>query len=115
MSKLLVFALALIAVSISQALSASNCLRTSDMRGSDPSGTYTDFRNASFRNVNLSGANFAHANLAGADVTGAAMLTTALNGTDLTRVKGLTQNQLDRACGDGETKVPVGMKVHRCV
>ena len=112
LSKLLVFTLALIAVSISQALSAP--AHTIFLRGSDVSDPVADFRNASFIAVDLSGANLSHANLAGADVSRAAMLATTLNGADLTRVKGLSQKQLDRACGDAGTKVPAGMKVHRC-
>lgn len=108
MSKLLVFTLALIAVSISQALSAPA------LRGSDLSDPVADFRNASFFELDLSGANLAHANLAGADMTGVSLVTTALNGTDLRRAKGLMQKQLDQACGDAATKVPFGMKVHTC-
>lgn len=108
MSKLLVFTLALIAVSISQALSAPA------LRGSDLSDSGADFRNASFVRLDLSGANLAHANLTGADLTDAATLTTAFHGTDLTHVNGLSQRQLDHACGDAGTKVPLGMKVHRC-
>jgi len=107
-SKLLVFTLALIAVSISQALSAPA------LRSSDLSDSVADFRNASFVQLDLSGVNLAHANLAGADMTGAAIVTTALNGADLRRVKGLVQRQLDQACGDAATKVPLGMKVHTC-
>ncbi len=129
MSKLLVFTLALIAVTISQALSAPAV-----MRGADPSDTClrstldvgassrgvlmcvsnSDFRNASFRGSDLSGSNLSHADLDGADVTGAAMSMTSFNGTDLTRVKGLSQKQLDQACGDVATKVRAGLKVHRC-
>jgi uncharacterized protein YjbI with pentapeptide repeats len=127
----MVFTLALIAVAISQALSApAPKLRGSDLsdtclkagfagdansaRGKFLCGSNWDFRNASFRGVDLSGANFSNADLAGADVTGAAMLTTAFDGTDLSRVKGLNQKQLDQACGDAATKVPAGLKVHYC-
>ena len=76
--------------------------------------SYADFRGATFRKTDLSGANLAHANLDGADLSGAVMSITSLKGTDLTRAKGLTQHQLDEACGDAETKVPAGMKVKIC-
>ncbi len=76
--------------------------------------SYADFRGATFRNADLSGANLAHAVLDGADLTGAELSITSLKGTDLTHVKGLTQHQLDEACGDAGTKVPTGMKVKFC-
>ena len=110
MSKLLAFTLALIAVSISQAFAAS----VPQLRGSDLSDPVADFRSASFVQLDLSGMNLAHADLAGADLTGAAIVTTTLNGADLRRVKGLVQKQLDRACGDAATKLPLGLKVRSC-
>lgn len=76
--------------------------------------SFADFRGASFRGTDLSGANLAHAILINADFSGARMAITSIKGTDLTRVKGLTQAQLDEACGDSATKVPTGMKVHVC-
>ena len=76
--------------------------------------SYADFRSASFRNADLSGANLAHAILDEADLTGAQMAITSVKGTDLTHVKGLTQAQLNEACGDAATKVPAGLKVKVC-
>ncbi|MGZ5988045.1 MAG: pentapeptide repeat-containing protein, partial [Rhizomicrobium sp.] len=75
---------------------------------------YANFSRATFRGADLSGANLAHAILDDADLTGAVMAITSLKGTDLTRVKGLDQKQLEQACGDADTKVPAGMKVHFC-
>ena len=37
-----------------------------------------------------------------------------LAGADLTKVKGLTQKQLNVACSDAATKLPPGLKVHTC-
>lgn len=76
--------------------------------------SYANFSNATFRGTNLSAANLAHAKLDGADFTGAILTITSVKGTDLTRVKGLTQKQLDTACGDAETKVPAGMTAKVC-
>jgi uncharacterized protein YjbI with pentapeptide repeats len=76
--------------------------------------SYADFKGATFRGADLSGANLAHAVLDGADVTGAQMTITSIKGTNLTRVRGLTQTQLDAACGDTDTKVPAGMTVKTC-
>ncbi len=76
--------------------------------------SYADFRGASFRSADLSGANLAHAVLDGADFTNAVLSITSIKGTDLTRTRGLSQSQLDQACGDVATKVAATMKVHYC-
>jgi len=76
--------------------------------------SYANFSGATFRGTDLSGANLAHANLDGADLTGAVMTITSIKGTDLTHARGLTQQQLDSACGDAETKVPAGLAVKTC-
>jgi uncharacterized protein YjbI with pentapeptide repeats len=76
--------------------------------------SYANFTKATFRGTDLSGANLAHAIVDGADFTGAIMDITSLKGTDLSKAEGLTQHQLDEACGDDETRVPAGLKVHRC-
>lgn len=76
--------------------------------------SFANFKGATFRGADLSGANLAHAILDGADLTGALMTITSIKGTDLTRVRGLTQTQLDAACGDADTKVPAGMTVKTC-
>ncbi len=76
--------------------------------------SYADFKGASFRNTDLAGANLAHANVDEADFTGADLSITSIKGTDLSRALGLTQPQLDRACGDADTKAPAGMAVKTC-
>jgi uncharacterized protein YjbI with pentapeptide repeats len=100
----------------------NTCVKAHDLHGADFDGadatlmcmSFADFSGATFRGTDLSGANLAHAKLDGADLTGAHMTITSIKGTDLTRVKGLTQAQLDAACGDAETKVPAGLTVHTC-
>jgi len=100
----------------------NTCVKAHDLHGADFDGadatlmcmSYANFSGATFRGTDLSGANLAHADLDGADVTGAHMTITSIKGTDLTRVKGLTQSQLDAACGDAETEVPQGFAVHTC-
>jgi uncharacterized protein YjbI with pentapeptide repeats len=49
-----------------------------------------------------------------ADFTGATLKLTILNGTVLTDAKGLTQDQLDTACGNGDTRLPNGLTVEVC-
>jgi len=73
-----------------------------------------NFTRVSFRDADLSGANLARSNLAGADLTGALLAITSLKGTDLSAAKGLTQAQLDDACADEATKVPVGLIAKTC-
>ncbi len=76
--------------------------------------SFANFKGATFRGADLSGANLAHAILDGADLTGAQLTIASIKGTDLTRVRGLTQKQLNAACGDADTKVPTGMTVEIC-
>ena len=100
----------------------NTCVKAHDLHGADFDGakavmmcmSYANFSGATFRGTDLSGANLAHADLDGADLTGAVTTITSFKGTDLTRAKGLTQAQLDAACGDAETQVPSGLAVHVC-
>ena len=100
----------------------NTCVKAKDLHGANFDGanatlmcmSFANFRGASFRSANLDAANLSSAKLEGADLTGASTHITLLLGTDLTRVKGLTQAQLDAACGDARTKVPRGLKVHVC-
>ena len=101
---------------------ANTCVKAKDLHDANFDGanatlmcmSFANFRGASFRGTNLSAANLASARLDGADLTGAQTNITSFLGTDLTHVKGLTQVQLDAACGDAKTKVPAGLKVHFC-
>src|ERR1700748_3560871 len=86
----------------------NTCVKAKDLHGANFDGanatlmcmSFANFRGASFRGTNLSAANLAGAKLDGADLTGAQTNITSFLGTDLTHVKGLTQIQLDAACGD---------------
>jgi uncharacterized protein YjbI with pentapeptide repeats len=101
---------------------SNTCVKAHDLHGADFDGakavlmcmSYANFSGATFRGTDLSGANLAHANLDDADLTGAITTITSFKGTDLTRAKGLTQAQLNAACGDAETKAPAGLTVHTC-
>jgi uncharacterized protein YjbI with pentapeptide repeats len=101
---------------------SNTCVKQHDLHGADFNGanatlmcmSFADFTNASFRDTELSGANLAGAKLDGADLTGAKTSITSFLGTDLRHVKGLTQAQLDVACGDATTKLPPGLHVHTC-
>jgi uncharacterized protein YjbI with pentapeptide repeats len=101
---------------------SNTCVKEHDLHGADFTGanatlmcmSFANFTNVRFRNTELSGANLAGAKMDGADLTGAKTSITSFLGTDLTKVKGLTQRQLDVACGDKATKLPAGLKIHRC-
>lgn len=100
----------------------NTCVKNGNLSGADFDGanltlmcmSYANFKDASFRDTNLSGANLAHAVLDGANFTGAKLTIASFKGTDLRKTKGLTQAQLDRACGDHETKPPAGLHVNIC-
>ncbi len=90
--------------------------------------------NATAPNVNFSGSNFEgarldHVNLEGAQLTksnlrqvrfgnaimlGARLDGADLSGADLSLAQGLKQEQLDMACGDMNTQLPVGLSVAYC-
>ena len=100
----------------------NTCVKQHDLHGADFDGanatlmcmSFANFTGASFRGTDLSGANLAGARLDGADLTGAKTSITSFLGTDLRHVKGLTQAQLNVACGDSKTLLPPGFKIHTC-
>lgn len=72
------------------------------------------FQNADFSGANLEGATlvggwFGGANFAGANLTGA-----NLSGAEMKTAKGLTQSQLNSACGDSATELPGELFVSQC-
>lgn len=71
--------------------------------------TGASFANANLRDANLVGAYFGGANLSGADLAGA-----VLSGAEMAQAHGLTQSQLDTACGDPSTELPAGLRVPAC-
>ena len=69
-----------------------------------------DLTGASLRLSNVARASFVGAKLAGADLTQAFTFGARFAATDLSAVKGLTQAQVDVACGDAKTVLPPGLK-----
>jgi len=72
------------------------------------------FERASLNNADGRRANFTRANFVGADVTDMNFDGADISGADLRGARGLTQAQLDDACGDARTRLPRGMRVGRC-
>lgn len=102
-------------------------LRQSDLSLSVMNGT--NFAGADLRDVNayggvFTGANFAGANLSaasfvgtylqGANFSGARLDGTNFSGAEMDRARGLTQAQLNGACGDEATTLPRGLRLRPC-
>lgn len=72
------------------------------------------FSSASFAGANLTNATFVGAYLQGARFTGANLGGANFSGAEMDRAVGLTQTQLNRACGDAATRLPAGLRVPAC-
>lgn len=69
---------------------------------------------ADLSETNLEGATFVGAYLGGARMNGAVLTGANLSGAELAGAVGLTQAQLNTACGDATTTLPAGMTVPAC-
>ncbi len=69
----------------------------------------SDFTNVNFENATLVGGYFGSSTFSGANFAGA-----NLSGADLHLSRGLTQGQLNHACGDEATRLPSGLTIPRC-
>ncbi len=102
-------------------------LRQADMSASIMN--HTSFAGGDLRDVNGYGGVFSSANFAGADLTNATFVGAYLEGANLRGAKvggvnfsgaemdhaiGLTQAQLNQACGDDYTKLPPGLHLKFC-
>jgi uncharacterized protein YjbI with pentapeptide repeats len=68
---------------------------------------------------NLTGVHLIDADLSGADLSDAnlsraTMIGANLRNANLTGAEGVTQSQLDDACGDTNTKLPSGLTIKPC-
>jgi uncharacterized protein YjbI with pentapeptide repeats len=64
--------------------------------------------------ANLSGADLGYADLSGAKLSNANLSGAELSGANLSGATNLTQEQLDEACGDANTKLPEGLTLKPC-
>lgn len=89
----------------------------------------TSFAGADLRDVNAYGGVFSSASFAGANLTNSTWVGTYLQGADfrravltganfsgaeMDRAAGLTQRQLNGACGDESTRLPPGLRIPAC-
>ena len=72
------------------------------------------FTGASFAGANLTNASFVGAYLEGADFRGARLEGVNFSGAEMERALGLTQGQLEGACGDEATRLPRGLHLRTC-
>ena len=87
-------------------------LMGTNLSGADLS--FADLSGARLIDTNLSGARLMATNLSGANLSGADLTGAHLNGANLTGAKNLTQEQLDKACGNADTKLPEGLTLAEC-
>ena len=95
-------------------LSVMNRTRFSraDMRDVEAYGGV--FSGSNFAGADLTNASFVGAYLDGSTLSGAKLNGTNLSGAQLARVVGLTQGQLNQACGDDATVLPRGLRIPAC-
>lgn len=72
------------------------------------------FLHADFSGADLSDATFTGAYFGRANFTGATLTRANFSGADIDSVLGLTQVQLDTACGDAATRLAPGLTIPRC-
>ena len=88
-------------------------LREAHLEGADLQDAYlggeADLRGAHLKEASLRGAIFTGEDHSGADLRGADLRGADLRGADLRGVRNLTQEQLESARGDEETRLPEGL------
>jgi uncharacterized protein YjbI with pentapeptide repeats len=72
------------------------------------------FSGARMNNANLADGTFVGAHFEGANLAGARLERANFSGADLSLAKGLSQIQLNQACGDANTSLPAGMTIPSC-
>ena len=72
------------------------------------------FDHMNLRNAKLDGATFSNVKFGDAILVGATMAGADFSKADLSRTQGLLQAQLDTACGDSETRLPIGLSLAYC-
>ncbi len=84
------------------------------IKAGDTNCSGCNLSDASFRNTDLSHVDLSGAILANADLTDAKLALANIQGADLSTAKGLTQAQINHACGDAATKLPPRLHVPFC-
>jgi uncharacterized protein YjbI with pentapeptide repeats len=85
---------------------------SADMRDVEAYGAV--FSSSNFSRADLTNASLVGTYLEGANFSGATLVGTNLSGASLLRATGLTQAQLNRACGDEATRLPGSLRIPAC-
>ncbi|MGA9659832.1 MAG: pentapeptide repeat-containing protein [Asticcacaulis sp.] len=80
-----------------------------DINGSAALFGHVNFSRANLTNANFVGAYLEHANFRGANLSGV-----NFSGAEMSTATGLTQRQMDQACGDKATELPAGIRIPVC-
>ncbi len=72
------------------------------------------FSSSNFNRADMTNASFVGAYLEGSSFSGATLTGTNFSGAQLARATGLTQGQLNRACGDAATTLPGSLRIPAC-
>lgn len=80
----------------------------------DVNGYGGRFTGANFAGANMTNATFVGAYLEGANLRGANLSGVNFSGAEMARAVGLSQSQLNAACGDPSTTLPAGLHVPAC-
>jgi uncharacterized protein YjbI with pentapeptide repeats len=83
-----------------------------DMR--DVNGAAALFGRVNFSGTNLTHASFVGAALEEANFKGAHLTGVNFSGAEMSTARGLTQTQLNQACGDDSTQLPRGLMIFGC-
>ena len=86
--------------------------RGADLR--DINGYGALFTGADMADANLTNATFVGSYMQGANLRGAILDGANFSGAEMDKAQGLSQRQLDRACGDDTTTLPRGLRVPAC-
>lgn len=97
---------------LSAAVMNRSSFARADMRDVNAYGAV--FSSASFAGANLTNASFVGAYLQGANFAGAILTGANFSGAEMDRAAGLTQRQLDGACGDEASRLPRGLRIRAC-
>jgi len=80
----------------------------------DVNGYGALFAGTNFAGANMTNATFVGAFLEGANFRGATLTGVNFSGAEMERAVGLTQGQLNGACGDASTKLAAGLRLAIC-
>jgi uncharacterized protein YjbI with pentapeptide repeats len=87
-------------------------MANADLR--DVNGYAGRFTGVNFSGADMTNSTFVGAYLGGANLRGAKLSGANLSGAEMAKAIGLTQSQLNAACGDEKTTLPRGLRIPAC-